>query len=122
VIEHDDFPLPLDGVMTRKHSKYVKNTDIAQYALHQMLRDPRECSLFSEIRAFDKEIKKCRDTKRDLPMIEKKAYEKLIMTAKLEVIKNKEIILCTCHTSSGKLIEKGTNIKQVIFMFVNFSI
>ena len=113
-IEHDDFPLPLDSIKGRRHSKYMKNSDIAKYALHQMLRDPRECPNANDIRALDKEIRKCLEDKRDLSREEKKIYLSLIHDAKLEVIQKKEIILCTCHASAW-LFKEGINIKQVCF-------
>ena len=113
-IEQDDFPLPLDSIKGRRHSKYVKNSDIAKYALHQMLRDPRECPYANNIRDLDKEIRKCLEDKRDLSREEKKIYVGLIRVAKLEIIQKKEIILCTCHASAW-LFKEGINIKQVCF-------
>jgi len=118
-IERKEFPLPWDNFVTTKLSQYVRGTELTKYALHHMIRDPRECRFAEKIRNYDARIRNQTEEKQPMSSEDKTKYKKLIFDAKCAVIKRKEVILCTCHTSGSRLIKSNTNIKQVFFVFLS---
>jgi len=115
MIELQDYPLPLDRLSGQERT-YVRESAMNMYALHHMIRHPAESSYSRGIRRIDAKIQELRrnDPIKDLSEEEKKEYKGLIHEAKMEVVKKRQIILCTCHVAASKVIMTGCNVKQLI--------
>ncbi|KAK2142420.1 hypothetical protein LSH36_958g00101 [Paralvinella palmiformis] len=92
-IERKEFPLPWDNFVTTKLSQYVRGTELTKYALHHMIRDPRECRFAEKIRNYDARIRNQTEEKQPMSSEDKTKYKKLIFDAKCAVIKRKELII-----------------------------
>jgi len=80
---------------------------------HFLIRQPNKPHS-ETIQHFDHLFDMNRRTPENVTDDQLREYQKLILKASIEELKNYDVVLCTCSASSSKRIVSGTNIAQII--------
>lgn len=110
-IERTEYPMPHE-LKVRLRKTVSVNDDLKAISLHHLIRSPDLRASFF-IREIDELIRTSSGSVGDEEL---KEYSRAIKEAELEVLKNAEIVLCTCTTSSSQRLKFGTNIRQVMML------
>ena len=96
----------------------MTDINLNKYALHHMIRDTNHYEFANDIKKYDERIQDSIKNGTSMGEEDITQYKNLIKKAKISVLQNQEIILCTCHASGSKVIKEGCNIIQVFSIFL----
>ncbi|PIK43144.1 putative helicase with zinc finger domain 2 [Apostichopus japonicus] len=112
-IEELDFPIPGVESAERKFTRdieEVQKTDIQKDSLHHLIRS-RSCKLSGKINQMYKTLK---EGTLDPTLQNIRKYKSLVKNAKIKVLKEMEVILCTCSASGHFILKENLDILQCV--------